>query len=125
MNHFLLVAIGGAAGASMRHLVGLMALRAFGSGFPYGTLICNVAGSFLMGLLIELLALRFNASTEVRLLLTTGLLGGFTTFSTFSLDVVLLTERGQMGLALFYVAMSLAGAIVALFAGLSAARALV
>ena len=125
MNHFLLVAIGGAAGASMRHLVGLMALRAFGSGFPYGTLICNVAGSFLMGLLIEILALRFQASTEVRLLLTTGLLGGFTTFSTFSLDVVLLTERGQMGLALFYVAMSLAGAIVALFAGLSVARALV
>lgn len=125
MNHFLLVAIGGAAGASLRHLIGLMALRSFGSGFPYGTMICNIGGSFLMGFLIELLALRFNAGTEMRLLLTTGLLGGFTTFSTFSLDVVVLTERGQMGLALFYIAVSLAGAILALFAGLSAAKALV
>ena len=125
MNHFIIVAIGGAAGASMRHFVGMLALRTFGSGFPYGTMICNLAGSFLMGLLVELLALRFNAGTEVRLLLTTGLLGGFTTFSTFSLDVVTLTERGQMGVALFYVALSLAGGIVALFAGLSAARALV
>ena len=124
MNHFLIVALGGAAGASLRHFVGMLALRSFGSGFPYGTLICNVAGSFMMGLLIELLAIRFNASTEVRLLLTTGLLGGFTTFSTFSLDVVVLTERGQMGMALFYVAVSLAGSIVALFAGLSAARVL-
>lgn len=125
MNHFIFVAIGGAAGASMRHLVGMMALRAFGSGFPYGTIICNIAGSFLMGLLVEVLALRLNASTEVRLLLTTGLLGGFTTFSTFSLDIVTLTERGQMGVALFYVALSLAGGIVALFAGLGVARALV
>lgn len=125
MNHFLMVAIGGAAGASLRHLVGMLALRTFGSGFPYGTLICNIGGSFLMGFLIEMLALRFNASTEVRLLLTTGLLGGFTTFSTFSLDVVVLTERGQTGLALFYIATSLAGAILALFAGLSTARALV
>jgi CrcB protein len=75
-------------------------------------------------LLIELMALRFNMGTELRLLLTTGLLGGFTTFSTFSLDVVSLTERGQSGLALFYIAVSLAGAIVALFAGLAAARAL-
>ena len=125
MNHFIYVAIGGAAGASLRHLVGMLALRSFGSSFPYGTIICNIGGSFLMGLLIEMFALRFNVSTEVRLLLTTGLLGGFTTFSTFSLDVVLLTERGQTGLALFYVALSLAGGIVALFAGLSAARALV
>lgn len=124
MNQFLFVAIGGAAGASLRHLVGLMALRAFGSGFPYGTLICNIAGSFFMGLLIELLVIRFNASTEVRLLLTTGLLGGFTTFSTFSLDVVALTERGQSSVALIYIALSLAGAIVALFAGLAVARAL-
>ncbi|SNY93983.1 camphor resistance protein CrcB [Cohaesibacter sp. ES.047] len=125
MSHFVFVAIGGAAGASLRHLVGMMALRSLGSGFPFGTFICNVVGSFLMGLLIHLLAVRFQASTEVRLLLTTGLLGGFTTFSTFSLDVVTLTERGQMGIALFYVALSLAGGIVALFIGLSAARALV
>lgn len=123
MNHLIFVAIGGAAGASLRHFVGMMALRAFGSGFPYGTMICNVVGSFMMGLLVETLALRFNVGTEVRLLVTTGLLGGFTTFSTFSLDVVSLTERGQMGMALFYVALSLAGGIVALFAGLSAARA--
>ncbi|WP_319528940.1 fluoride efflux transporter CrcB [uncultured Cohaesibacter sp.] len=125
MSHFIFVALGGAAGASLRHLVGMMALRSFGSGFPYGTFICNVVGSFLMGLLIHLLAVKFHASTEIRLLLTTGLLGGFTTFSTFSLDVVTLTERGQMGIALFYVALSLAGGIVALFIGLSAARALV
>ncbi|WP_316861747.1 fluoride efflux transporter CrcB [uncultured Cohaesibacter sp.] len=125
MNHFIFVAIGGAAGASLRHLVGLMALRSFGGGFPYGTMICNIVGSFFMGLLIHILAVRFNASTEIRLLLTTGLLGGFTTFSTFSLDIVTMTERGQTTVALFYIAISLAGGIVALFAGLSAARALV
>lgn len=124
MNQWIFVALGGAAGASMRHLVGLVALKSFGEGFPYGTTICNIAGSFLMGLLIELFALRFNVSVEVRLLLTTGLLGGFTTFSTFSLDVATITERGQMGLALFYIALTLAGGILALFAGLSAARAL-
>ncbi|SFO31874.1 camphor resistance protein CrcB [Cohaesibacter marisflavi] len=125
MNQFIFVAIGGACGASLRHLVGLAALRSFGSGLPYGTMICNIVGSFFMGLLIHFLAVRFSASTEIRLLLTTGLLGGFTTFSTFSLDIVTMTERGQSGLALFYIAISLAGGIVALFVGLSAARALV
>ena len=125
MNHFLIVAMGGAVGASLRHLVGMMALRAFGSGFPYGTLICNIAGSFLMGMLVEMIALRFNVGTEVRLFLATGLLGGFTTFSTFSLDIVSLTERGQVGPALFYIAISLAGGITALIFGLITARALV
>ncbi|PCH80567.1 MAG: fluoride efflux transporter CrcB [Hyphomicrobiales bacterium] len=122
MTHFLYVAAGGAIGAGCRHFVGMVALKFFGSGFPYGTLVCNVGGSFLMGILVHILAIKFNAGAELRLFLTTGLLGGFTTFSTFSLDAVILTERGQTETALIYIAISLAGSIAALYTGLLFAR---
>lgn len=124
MYHVLLVAIGGAIGASLRHLVGLWALRWFGSGFPWGTLAVNVIGSFAMGLMIELLARRLGASAELRLLVATGLLGGFTTFSAFSLDTIVLWERGEIGLAFTYVTASVVVAIAALFAGLMLGRSL-
>ncbi|HJN04316.1 MAG TPA: CrcB family protein, partial [Alphaproteobacteria bacterium] len=87
-------------------------------GFPYGTLTVNVLGSFLMGALIEVMALRWSVGPEVRALLSVGVLGGFTTFSTFSLDFVVLVERGQLGTALGYAALSFSLSILGLFAGL-------
>jgi len=94
MNAILLVASGGAIGSVARYLVGVGMARAFGVAFPYGTLTVNVIGGFLMGLFIELLARRFDGSPELRLFIAIGILGGFTTFSSFSLDVVVLWERG-------------------------------
>lgn len=124
MNGFLAVALGGAIGASGRHLVGMMTLRYFGPGFPWGTVAVNVLGSFAMGVMIELLALKFNATNELRLFLATGILGGFTTFSAFSLDVVLMMERKQMWLAGTYVSVSVFASIAALFAGLALIRSM-
>lgn len=118
MNHFLIVAAGGAAGAGLRHLTGLAALRLLGAGFPWGTLAVNLAGSFAMGLFIEWLARRAGGSPELRLFVATGILGGFTTFSAFSLDVAALWERGAGALAATYVLASVCGAVLALFAGL-------
>jgi CrcB protein len=106
----------------MRHLVGLAALRLTGPAFPWGTLTVNIVGSFAMGVLIELLARRFDASPELRLFVATGILGGFTTFSAFSLDVAVLWERGAHAAAAGYVAASVVGAIAALFAGLTIVR---
>src|SRR5690606_31761018 len=94
MYHLLLVALGGAVGSALRHLVNLSALRLAGPGFPFGTLAVNLTGSFAMGVLVELIARRFGASNELRLFLMTGVLGGFTTFSAFSLDTAVLWERG-------------------------------
>ena len=88
MMHLLYVALGGAIGAGGRHLVGLATLRLFGSSFPWGTLAVNVIGSFLIGVLIETLALKVSAPAGVRLFLATGVLGGFTTFSAFDLRVI-------------------------------------
>jgi len=96
--------------------------RAFGVAFPYGTLAVNVIGGFLMGLFIELLARRFDGSPELRLFIAIGILGGFTTFSSFSLDVVVLWERGELATALFYVLASVILSIGALFLGLWLAR---
>ena len=118
MNNLLLVAVGGAIGASARHLVGVASLRMFGSGFPYGTLIVNIVGCFAMGIFIELLALRLQGSESLRLFVATGFLGGFTTFSAFSLDFTLLWERGETALALGYVAVSVLVSLGALAAGL-------
>ena len=94
MFHLILVAVGGAIGASLRHLVNLGSLRLVGTNYPWGTMAINVAGSLAMGVFIELLARRFNASNELRLFVATGILGGFTTFSAFSLDFAVLWERG-------------------------------
>ncbi len=125
MYHLVLVAVGGAIGASLRHLGNLAALRLLGPGFPWGTMAINIAGSFAMGVVIEMLARRFGgASNELRLFVATGILGGFTTFSAFSLDVAVLWERGAALHALAYVLASVVGAILALFLGLWLARSL-
>lgn len=124
MQHILLVALGGGVGAALRHLVNLGTLRLFGTGFPWGTLTVNVVGSLLMGLLVELLALKLDASANLRLMLATGFLGGFTTFSAFSLDVALMVERGDVALAALYVGLSVTGAFAGIFIGLGAVRAL-
>ena len=124
MYQLLLVALGGGLGAALRHLSGIAALRLFGSGFPYGTLFVNVVGSFVMGAFIELLTRRFGGSNELRLFVATGVLGGFTTFSSFSLDTAFLTERGDLALAALYVIGSVVLGIAALFAGLALVRSL-
>ncbi|MEO1282446.1 MAG: fluoride efflux transporter CrcB [Pseudomonadota bacterium] len=121
---FLLAASGGAIGAGARYLVGVATLRVAGpaAAFPWATFTVNVVGSFAMGMLIELIAQRYSASQELRTFLATGVLGGFTTFSAFSLDVVTLMERKANGMAAVYVASSVALSILALFAGLHLAR---
>ncbi|MCE0507110.1 MULTISPECIES: fluoride efflux transporter CrcB [unclassified Roseivivax] len=116
------VALGGALGALARHLTGLWALRALGPGFPWGTLSVNVAGSFAMGCLA--VALAQAGAMRWAPFLMTGLLGGFTTFSAFSLDAVTLYERGQAGLAAGYAAASVILSLAALAAGLFLARGL-
>ncbi|WP_223861651.1 fluoride efflux transporter CrcB [Geminicoccus harenae] len=103
----LLVFLGGGLGAAARHLVNLGAGRLLGLGFPFGTLIVNVLGSALMGVIVAGAALRWQLPQDARLFLTTGVLGGFTTFSAFSLDVLTLWERDRHDLALLYVAASL------------------
>lgn len=125
MYHLILVAVGGAIGASLRHLGNLAALRLLGPGFPWGTMAINIAGSLAMGIFIEVLARRFGgASNELRLFVATGILGGFTTFSAFSLDVAVLWERGAALHAFGYVLVSVVGAILALFLGLWLVRSL-
>lgn len=121
MPHILLVMAGGAIGAALRHLSGLAALRLLGPGYPWGTLFVNLLGGLLMGLLAGSLA-RLNAAEGWRLFVGVGILGGFTTFSAFSLDAALMIERGQMALAFGYALASVAGSVAALFAGLSIAR---
>ncbi len=117
------VALGGAVGASARYGMAALMLRLLGPAFPWGTLTVNVAGSLAMGLLIEALALRFSISPEVRAMLVTGFLGGFTTFSAFSLDTANLIERHAYGPAAAYVAASVVLSVGALFAGLMIGRA--
>ncbi|HCD85121.1 MAG TPA: fluoride efflux transporter CrcB [Agrobacterium sp.] len=124
MVNIVLVAAGGAIGSVFRYLVGVWSVRLAGPSFPWGTLAVNVAGSFLIGLLVELVARRLNASMEMRLFLVTGVLGGFTTFSSFSLDAVALFERGALGLSAVYVITSLVVSIAAVFAVLALGRSL-
>ncbi len=121
-----LVAGGAAVGAVLRHLVGIFATRTFGMDFPWGTLTVNVVGSFLMGLLFASLmrAELAGLAHQARLVAATGFLGGFTTFSAFSLEIVLLYERGAMALAAAYVLASLVLGIAALAAGLAIVRSL-
>lgn len=122
MNHILLVALGGAIGSVCRYLVGLWTLRHLGAAFPWGTLAVNVIGSFMIGLLAEIIVRRFSASPEMRLLLITGFLGGFTTFSAFSLDIVALFERGAMLVGAAYIGASIVVSLGAVFAGLALGR---
>ncbi|WP_457582946.1 fluoride efflux transporter CrcB [Ensifer canadensis] len=125
MSQLLLVGAGGAIGSMARYLVGIWTVQRWGPGFPWGTLLVNVTGSFLIGLLAELIMRKFGASTEMRLFLITGVLGGYTTFSAFSLDAIMLLERGDMALALGYIAASIVLSILAVFAGLALMRAMV
>lgn len=123
MTHLFLVALGGALGASARYGAGLAALRLFGPGFPAGTLTVNIAGSLAMGLFAGYLALRHAETEGLRLFIATGFLGGFTTFSAFSLDAVALWERGDTLLSAIYVLASVTASILALFTGIILARA--
>ena len=122
MTHTLLIALGGALGSALRHLTNQAALRLFGAQFPFGTFTVNLLGSLLMGLLVELVARRFDASTELRLFIATGVLGGYTTFSAFSLDTVALFERGEIGLAALYVVATVALGLIGLAGGLYLGR---
>ena len=119
---YLLVFFGGGLGATLRHLVNLTCARSIGTGFPWGTFIINITGSTVMGLIAGYLAFKGGASQHWRLFLMTGILGGYTTFSAFSLDAALLYERGEMGLAAAYVLGSVALSIAGLFAGLALVR---
>jgi CrcB protein len=123
--NYVLVFIGGGLGSSLRHTINIVCTRCIGTGFPYGTFIINITGSTVMGLIAGYLAFKGEASQPWRLFLMTGILGGYTTFSAFSLDAALLYERGEVGLALFYVLGSVLFAIAGLFAGLALIRHLV
>jgi len=119
---YLLVFIGGGLGASLRHAVNVGCARACGLNFPYGTFVINITGSLVMGLIAGYLAFKGEESQPWRLFVMTGILGGYTTFSAFSLDAVLLYERGELGVAAFYVVGSVVLSIAGLLAGLALVR---
>ena len=121
MSYFL-VFLGGGLGATLRHASNILCARSLGTAFPWGTFIINITGSTVMGLIAGSLAFKGGASQHARLFLMTGILGGYTTFSAFSLDAALLYERGEVGLALLYVLGSVVLAIAGLFAGLALVR---
>jgi len=119
---FLIVFLGGGVGAALRHGVNLASARWLGAGFNYATLIENVSGSLVMGLLAAYFAFKGGPSQHWRLFLTTGILGGYTTFSAFSLDTILLYERGEPWLAALYAALSVGLSVGGLVAGLALVR---
>ena len=119
---YLIVFVGAGIGGALRHGVNIGAARLLGYNFPFGTLIVNVIGSFAMGLLAGYFAFRGSASQHWQLFFTTGILGGYTTFSAFSLDTALLYERSELGVAALYILGSVALSIGGLFAGLALAR---
>jgi fluoride exporter len=121
--HLLLAAAGGALGSSGRYLVGVVTLRAFGPGYPWGTFVVNIVGSALIGIFVELIARKFGTSADLRVFAVTGFLGGFTTFSAFSLDAANMMERGDLGLAAGYIGASVVLSLAALFGGLALVRA--
>jgi fluoride exporter len=119
---YFIVFLGAGIGGALRHGVNLAATRQLGYGFPFGTLVVNIVGSFLMGLLAGYFMFRPGLNQHLRLFLTTGVLGGFTTFSAFSLDAALLVERHAYGMAVGYVVGSVAASVSALFFGLAVFR---
>lgn len=123
MPNLFLVMLGGAVGAGARYLVGRATLAWWGPGYPWGTLAVNVLGGFAMGTLAGTLSRFGNGGETWRLLLGVGVLGGFTTFSAFSLDVIVMMERGDWPMAFGYILISVLGALAALMAGLSLMRA--
>jgi CrcB protein len=116
------VALGGALGSLARYIVGIYAGRWFGTAFPWGTLLINVSGSFLIGAFAEAFALRWDSAFATRVFLIVGICGGYTTFSTFSLDVVTLIGRGEFLAAAIYAAVSVVLSIAALYAALHVMR---
>lgn len=125
MTHIFLVALGGAIGSVLRYLVGIGTLRSFGPAFPWGTLAVNITGSFLIGFISEAIMRKFGGSPEMRVFLITGILGGYTTFSSFSLDAIALLERGETVPAVLYVGSSVILSGLAVVAGLALMRAMV
>jgi fluoride exporter len=122
--NYLLVFIGGGLGSTLRYLVNVICPRYLGADFPYHTFIINITGSTVMGLIAGYLAFKGDAAASWRLFLMTGILGGYTTFSAFSLDTAVLYERGELGLAALYVLGSVVLSIAGLFAGLAIVRQL-
>jgi CrcB protein len=125
MQGLLAVMVGGALGSLARYLVASGVGRFTHGPFPWGTLAVNIIGGFVMGVLVEVMALKLSVSQEIRLFLTTGLMGGFTTFSAFSLESASMIERGDWSLAGLYAVSSVVGSILALFAALFLIRNLV
>ncbi len=115
MNPILVVAAGGALGSVARYLVGVWATRLFGIGFPWGTLCVNLVGSFVIGLVVELSALRFQLTPETRLFIITGLIGGFTIFSSYALEISAVMQRGNHILAALYAFGSIIAGVGAIF----------
>jgi len=122
MPAIFLVMLGGAVGSAARLLVSRLSLSLFGPGYPWGTLAVNVFGGLLMGVLAGMLARFVSGGEHLRLLLAVGVLGGFTTFSSFALEVVLMVERGDWVVAFGYILASVLGATLALFGGLLLVR---
>jgi len=122
MPNLLYVLIGGAAGAGLRYEAGRLALRWAGTGFPWGTFAVNLAGGLLMGLLAGAMAGAETAGRPLWLLLGVGVLGGFTTFSAFSLDMFAMLQRGEAALAAAYALASVCGALALLVMGYTLAR---
>lgn len=118
----LAVALGGALGSVMRYLVGIGAGKAFGTDFPWGTLIINITGSFVMGVFAGLFATRWNLPQAARIFLTVGICGGYTTFSTFSLDAFYLIERGELAATAAYMVGSAVLSVGALVAAMHLVR---
>lgn len=116
------IAIGGALGAVSRFLLTALSGHWLGHGFPYGTIIVNVLGAFVLGALVEVMALTWSPGQDVRAFLVVGLLGSFTTFSAFSLDAVTLLDRGEIVLSAAYIGFSVVLSIVAFYGGLSLFR---
>lgn len=123
MNMIFAVAAGGAIGATGRFLMGRLMLTVMGPGFPWGTLSVNILGSFLLGFIVNLMATRYSLSHIWQGFLVIGVLGGFTTFSAFSLEVALMLQKNEIGAAAFYAFGSILIGVLALFAGLYAGRA--
>lgn len=123
MFSLFLVMLGGGLGAGARYLTGRAMGAMLGVDYPWGTLTVNIAGALLMGVLVGMLA-RASAAEQVRLFVAAGVLGGYTTFSAFSLDMVTMIERGALASALGYALLSVVGSVLALFGGLAITRGL-
>jgi CrcB protein len=123
MRNLILVMLGGAIGAGLRYGVGTLAVRQLGSSLPWGTLIANISGGLLIGLLGALLIVKGDPTEPLRLFLAVGVLGGFTTFSAFSLEAVQMIQRGEVGLAGAYITSSVSGSLLMTFLGFWSGRA--